>query len=140
MTISPSGVATVCNGDQLELICTLTDTGSFTVLVWTVTLIPKNAATPTSLSLALSSDSPSDQTFHTIVSNSTNLTLSRISFQNSFPLVSRLLFSPVSNHLNRTEVNCLNSLTSETSPVAVINISNGNPIQGIINSIRSYKK
>ena len=134
MTVSPSGVATVCSGDQLELNCSIAKTaGRFAILVWNVTLIPKSKATFMSLILpAISSDSPSDQTFHTVVSNSTNLTVSRISSQNSSPLVSRLLFSPVSNHLNGTEVNCLNSLTSEISSVAVINISNGNQIQGII--------
>ena len=129
MTISPSGAATVCSGDQLELICTLTDTGGFAVLVWNVTLIPKNAATPVSFARAISSSSPSDQLYSTLI-NSTSLIFSRVSSQNSSPLVSRLLFSPVSNHLNGTEVNCLNSWTSETSAVAGVNISNGNQIQG----------
>ena len=132
MTISPSGVATVCSGGQLELNCTIIDNGNFALLVWNITLprVAENAATPVNVQ-AISSDSPTDQTFHTVI-NSTNLTLSRISPPNSSPLVSRLLISPVSDHLNGTEVKCLNSLTSETSSVTVINISNGNPIQGIV--------
>ncbi len=136
MIISPPGVATVCSGDQLELNCSITDSGGFTVLVWNVTLIPKNAATPVNYNQAISPSSPSDQTFRTLF-NSTYLTFSRISPQNSSPLISRLLFSPVSDHLNGTQVNCLNSLTSETSSVAVVNISSGNPIQGKVHIIRS---
>ena len=132
VTISPSGVATVCSGDQLELNCTIADTGSFAVLVWNITLIPENAATSNSInhSRAIESAGPSDQILHLLI-NSTNLTFSRISPQSSFPLISRLLISPVSNHLNGTQVNCINSLTSESSSITVINISNGNPIQGM---------
>jgi hypothetical protein len=129
--ISPSGVATVCSGGQLELNCTITDSEGFAVLVWEVTLTPENAATPVNYNQAISSSSPSDQTFQTAI-NSTNLTFSRISPQNSSPLISRLLISPVSDHLNGTEVNCMDSIASERSSVTVINISNGNPIQGII--------
>ena len=124
VTISPSGVATVCSGGQLELNCTIADTGSFTVLVWNVILIPMN------LTQAVSSSSPSDQTLQNLI-NSTNLTFSRISPQNSFSLVSSLLISPVSDHLNGTKVKCINSMTSETSSVTIVNISNGNPIQGM---------
>ena len=125
VTISPSGVATVCSGGQLELNCTVADTGGFAILVWNVILIPV-----LNYSQAISSDSPSDQAFQKVI-NSTELTFSRISSQNNLPLVSRLLISAVSNHLNGTEVNCINSLTSETSSITVVNISNGNPIQGM---------
>ena len=131
MTISPFGVATVCSGDQLELKCSITDPGSFALLVWNITLVPENAATSNSTSRTQAiSAGPVHQIFHTMI-NSTNLTFSRISSQRNSPLVSRLLISPVSNHLNGTEVNCINSMTSETSSVTVINISNGNPIQGM---------
>jgi hypothetical protein len=88
VTISPPGIATVCSGDQLELNFSVTDSGSFALLVWNVTLIPKNAATPVNYNRAISSSSPSDQTFRTVI-NSTYLTFSQ--------LISRLLFSPVSS-------------------------------------------
>ena len=131
VTISPFGVATVCSGDQLELNCSITDPGSFALLVWNITLIPENAATSNSTSRTQAiSAGPIDQTFHTMI-NSTNLTFSRISSQRSSPLISRLLFGPVSDSLNGTEVNCISSMTSETSSVTVVNISNGNPIQGM---------
>ena len=124
--ISPSGVATVCSGGQLELNCTITDTGSFALLVWNIILVPI-----LNLSQAVSSSSPSDQEFQNFI-NSTKLTFSRISSQGSSPLISRLLISAVSDHLNGTQVNCINSLTSETSSFTFVNISNGNPIQGIV--------
>ena len=124
VTISPSGVATVCRGGQLELNCSIPDNGGFALLVWSVTLVAENP-----VNQAISSSSPSDQIILAVI-NSTNLTFSRISSQNSLPLVSRLLISAVSDHLNGTKVKCVNSLTSETSSVTVINISNRNPIQG----------
>ena len=121
----------MCSGDELELTCAITDSGSFTILTWNVTVNEKlNAATSTSLDVAISSSSPTNQTMHRMV-NSTKVTYSRISPQNSSPLVSRLFINPVSNHLNGTQVKCVNSMTSETSSVAVINVSNGNPIQGV---------
>lgn len=98
--------------------------------MWNITLVAENTATPVNVQ-AISSDSPSDQTFHAAI-NSTNFTYSRISPPNSSPLVSRLLFSPVNDYINGTEVSCVDSLTSERSSVAVINISNGNQIQGIL--------
>ena len=122
VTLSPSGVISVCNGGQLELNCTITDS---VLLVWNVSSI--NA--PMSITRTISSSSPFDQTVHAMI-NSTNLTFSRISAQHSSPLISRLLINPVSNHLNGTEVNCVNSMTSESSSVAVVNVSSS-LIQGI---------
>ena len=64
--------------------------------------------------------------------NSINLTLSRVSVQNELPLVSRLLINPVISNLN---VRCRNDLTSESSTVVVVNVTNGHPIaiQGTLN-------
>ena len=123
VTISPSGVVTVCSGDQLELTCTITDSDTFTILRW-------NATEITGLDVAVDTSSPTNQTRHRMI-NSTNITFSRISSQNSSPLVSRLLINPVSNQLNGTQVRCVNGITAQTSSVAVINVSIGNPIQGI---------
>ena len=122
VTISPSGVVTVCNGDQRGLTCAITDSGASAILVWNVTVI--------SVPVAISSSIPTNQAMHRTV-DSTNITFSRVSPQNSSPLVSRLVMNPVSIYLNGTQVNCVDSLTSESSSVAVINVSNGNPIQGI---------
>ena len=113
--------------DQLELTCTITDSGS--LLVWNVTLIPENLTTPMNFGRTIDPSDPSDQTTPIMI-NSTMLTYSRISAQHSIPLISKVLISTVSNHLNGTHVNCLNGFTSQTSSVAVVNITNGNPIQG----------
>ena len=130
VTISPSGVVTVCNGDELELTCAITESGGFAILAWNVIVISENPANHINYTHAISPSTPSNQTIHRMV-NSTNITFSRISVQNSFPLMSRLLMNPVSNHLNGTQMNCLNSLTSESPAFAVVNVSNGNPIQGV---------
>ena len=131
MIISPSGVVTVCSGDQLELTCAITDSGASAILVWNVTVNSENAADRMNYTPVISSSIPTNQTTKIMI-NSTNITFSRISAQHSSPLVSRLLMNPVSNHLNGTQVICANAMASETSSVAIINISNGNPIQGII--------
>ena len=129
--IAPSGMVPVCNGDQLELTCTLIDSGSFSLLLWNVTLISDDAITPpVSFIRTISSSSPSDQTFQIVV-NSTSLIFSRISAHNSIPFVSRLLINPVSSNLNGAEVKCLEVLTSESSSTTVINTSD-HPIQGMI--------
>ena len=129
VTLSSAGVISVCSGDQLELTCMIT--GNFAILLWNVTLITENTATHINFTRVISSSSPTDQTFHMMI-NSTNFTGSRISAQNSYPLTSRLLINPVSNHLNGTEVSCVNSLTSELSSVAVISISSEYVIQGAL--------
>ena len=83
---------------------------------------------------AISLSSPSDQIAR-IVANTTSLSFSRISAQNSFPFISRLLISPVSRSVNGTEVNCLDAYTLESSSVVVINITSGHPIHGTYDSI-----
>ena len=136
MTISPSGVVSVCNGDHLEFTCTITNPGhgSFGILLWNVTLITVTDDAPTSYTRAISLSSPSDQIAR-IVANTTSLSFSRISAQNSFPFISRLLISPVSRSVNGTEVNCLDAYTLESSSVVVINITSGHPIHGTYDSI-----
>ena len=133
VTIAPSGTISVCNGDQLELTCMITDSGhrSFSILVWNVTLISGDETIPpVTYTPAISPSSPTDQRIRRIV-NSTSFTFSRISPQNSFPFVSRLLISSVSSRVDGTEVNCLDALTSESSSTTVVNITSGHPIQGM---------
>ena len=131
MTISPSGIISVCSGDQLELTCTITDSRSFALLRWNVTLIPENATTPKVYDRTISSSSPSDQTAHLMI-NYTTITFSRISARNSFPFISRLLINPVSSSLNGAEINCVDAMTAESSPIVVINVTRGYLIRGRI--------
>ena len=110
------------------------DPGSLSsaILQWNVTLTPElNTSSPMSYIQRVSSSSPSNQMQH-IMENSINLTLSRVSAQNEFPLVSRLLINPVISNLN---VRCKNDLTSESPTVVVINVTNEHPIaiQGTLN-------
>ena len=107
--ISPARTAYVCSGDQLELTCNTT--GQF--LEWSFSFIP-NTRTLTSLS-------QTDQTSHLVV-NSTTFSFSRISGENSLPLISRLLVNPVRETLNGTMVRCRDVVSSETTSTVVITI------------------
>ena len=114
----------------------IADPGSLgaAVLLWNVTLVltPElNTSSPMSYDRRVLSPSPSNQMQH-IMENSINLTLSRVSAQNEFPLVSRLLINPVISNLN---VRCRNDLTLESLTIVVINVTNGHPIasQGTLN-------
>ena len=130
MIISPFGVVSVCSGDQLELTCMITDpgTGNFAILRWNATLIPElNTTSPMSYDRIISSTAPTDHSAQ-IMGNSTILTFSRVSAQNDFPLVSRLLINPVTRGLN---IQCRDDITLESSAV-VVNVTNEYPIpQGI---------
>ena len=108
--LSPSGVAPVCRaGDQLELTCT----SSSAVHQWEFTIFPENISyTTTPVSSAGTSGVPQPLT----VGGST-ITFSRLSGQDSLPLVSRAVVSPVSSGLNGTVVNCFEGVSS-TNPVA----------------------
>ena len=116
--LSPSGIASVCSGDQLELTCTLTDPGS-RVLEWHFTPTTFSLSLPTR---AIEAASPSDQTTQFMV-NSTWFTTSRISAEDQSPLVSRLVTNPVTISLNGTVVNCNDVLMMETSSAILSVIS-----------------
>ena len=89
MTISPPGIISVCNGDQLELMCNKTTGG---ILEWSFSLNPENVTNINNMRYdrVISSSSPEDQTSHILV-NSIRFTFSRVSAQNSLPLVARLV-------------------------------------------------
>ena len=92
VTLSPSRIASVCSGDQLELTCNVT--GS--VLEWRINV----TSSARIYRRGVRSDSQTDlQTSHLMINNSI-LTFSRISDENGLPLVSRLLISPVNENLN----------------------------------------
>jgi hypothetical protein len=108
VTISPSGVAPVCPGGQLELMCTTSTTGMF--LRWSFDLIRGNEATPTHFTRTIT---PSSLTMSYLIVNSVTFNFSRISAQNSLPLMSQLLIGPVIEGLNGIEVNCEDIDSSE---------------------------
>ena len=107
VTISPSGNSLVCDGDQLELICMVTDSGNG-LLEWAFLQVYR----------AIDASTLSDQTSHIMI-NSTTFTFSRISAQNEFLLVSRLLINPLTTDLNRIMINCTDVITMETTSTTV---------------------
>ena len=112
--ISPSHMASVCRGDQLELICTTTGR----ILEWSFSLIPTGETTAVTYSQVLSTSSSFSAVTSVILVNS-SFSFSRFSDQYALPLISRLLMNPVSAELNGIEVNCADRETSETASTLV---------------------
>ena len=123
VTISPHGMALVCDGGQLELNCTTT--GS--VLEWRI--IPEQNHSQ----LSVQSYVPTrNQSFAYGDS-----TISFIRISHPMQLTSyRTVISPVGNSLNGTEVKCTDLMDLESSST-VISVVNA---QGIISSISDLSK
>ena len=115
MTISPSGNSLVCAGDQLELICSLTDPGS-SLLAWTFA----PATIFMDLYRAIDANSLNDETS---VINSTSFTFSRISARGHLPLVSKLMINPLTTSFNGTVINCTDVSMMETA-TAIVHVVN----------------
>ena len=119
ITISPLGMAPACIGDELQLMCTTTKR----FLEWRLTIAEMNydqlvsvtTSVPVNLSLS-----------HALFS------FSKISTQNSLPLISVLLINPASNVLNGSVVNCVERETEKSSST-VISIINEHRFQGTYN-------
>ena len=115
--MSPSGNLFVCAGDQLELICSLTDPGS-SLLEWIF------APATIFMDLQRAADaSTSDDTF--VMINSTLFTFSRISPRGHLPLVSRLL---ITTGLNGIVINCTDISTMETASATIYAVN----VQGML--------
>ena len=119
VTISPSRVAPVCFGGQLELMCTTSLTGR--LLQWGFSLICGSDTTPTEFTRTIIASVSESGAMSYLIVNSVTFNFSRISAQNSLSLMSRLLISPVSRGLNGTEVNSEELDTAERN-VTVINV------------------
>ena len=113
--LSPSPVAPVCQaGDQLELTCS---TSSKTDHSWEFTVFPENMTH----AIAVTSAGPSGTFPALLPISSSMITTSRLSSQDSAPLVSRVVVSPVNSGLNGTVVKCLEGI-SPTDSVATTTI------------------
>ena len=119
VTLSPSGVAPVCSGDQLELTCTVTGA----LLQWRFSTIRGELTrTVTSTGPAMSQ----------LTVNSTVFNFSRISADSSvMPVVSRSVISPVSNRLNGTVMNCVDVEAVEVASTTII-VGERGALQGIV--------
>ena len=122
MTISPSGTARACDGDQLELTCSLTGRA----LEWNINLLLEDDSFEHVLD-SISQILPS----HTVTVNSIiKFIFTRISPPNSQPLMSRLVISLVnSSIINGTVVNCADRETRNSSST-IINVITGQTIVG----------
>ena len=115
VTISPSEIAQVCVGDNLDFTCNITGTP----LEWHFPLISSGRRTFHSIS---ASDSSEAHQRHVLDNSTVNITISRISAEGS-PVSSRLLISPVTESHNGTEVTCVDVISSpimESSTTIII--------------------
>ena len=117
--MSPSGIASVCSGDSLELNCST----SGNILEWSFALTSTTLIYRRALSTTNQPPEP-------ILIDATRFIFSRLSAANSFPLVSMLSIDPVNMGLNGTKVNCTDVGTSETV-TTTITIINEDWIEGI---------
>ena len=128
--LTPSEIAQVCAGDQLEFTCNITGTR----LEWRLPLIGSGRR-PYFYSISASDSAEAQK--HFLMDNSTvNITFSRISAEGS-PVSSRLLISPVTESHNETEVTCVDVSSSpameSSTTIVVINFK----IQGMYTCISS---
>jgi hypothetical protein len=108
--ISPPGIASVCIGNNVTLMCNTT--GRF--LRWSFSLIPENEAAPMRYTRYLQKSGPNHAQLFEQTIGSTTFLYSRNSAENALPVISTLLISPVSEDLNGTLVNCTDITTSDT--------------------------
>ena len=113
VTLSPPGVALVCSGGQLELVCTTA--GSF--LEWRFRIFLENETTATDTSRVIRSASAA---VSLLMVNSTLFNFSRISARDSLPVKSTLVIGPVSDNLSGTLVNCLDLRSSQNLSTTVV--------------------
>ena len=125
ITLSPSGVAPVCSGDQLELTCTTT---AEDLLQWRFSVIRGNETTAIEITRTIRS---TGRNLSHLEVNSIMFNFSRTTSYGSVPVISTLLIGPVSNSLNGTVINCV---TSEVSSTTII-IRRRNSVQGMIHEL-----
>ena len=110
----PPNIAPVCGGDELELTCAV----SGRALEWNVSIpwmLPEFSTFKHSLT-SVERSSPD----HTITINGSNsFVFSRISPQDSQPLISRLLISPTTGAVNGTVIICTDRETRNSSSTRV---------------------
>ena len=124
VTISPPGIASVCSGHQLELMCRLSATGMF--LEWNFFRIDVETRMYRQfIRQGITANSEADAQMYTVEYNSTVFTVSRISAQESPVLSSRLFIDNVNYSLNGTVVTSVDvtspNLESSTTTIMIIN-------------------
>ena len=102
--MSPSEKAVVCEGEQLELICST----NARFLGWKAS-IPLEQGRMHSYSRYIFAMDETEQESSFGV-NSTSFNASRVSHKDESPLMSRLVINPASNYLNGTKANCTDQI------------------------------
>ena len=123
--LTPSEIARVCVGEELEFTCNVTGI----LLEWTFPLINKNSMTLRPFTRGITAQGPSETQTFQLIDNSTTYSFTRTSTEGS-PVSSRFLISVVSDYHNGTEITCsdVSSSTTESTTIVVID----DQIQGII--------
>ena len=129
VTLSPPGVAPVCSGGQLDLMCTIT--GGY--LQWRFS-VSRGFNDLLPLRRIIQASFTDEESMTQLLVNSTMFNFSRTSAQDSLPVMSKLVISPVNDSLNGTVVNCIDLDTSNSSSTTVI-ITEREPLLGMNNKI-----
>ena len=116
--ISPSVIAPVCQaGEQLELTCS---TPSI-LHTWRLTANPESGAVINVPPRTVSSIGSTGVESGSLIINSTiQISFSRLSREGSLPLISRMIISPVSEVLNGTLVNCMDTIASVSAITTIL--------------------
>ena len=114
--ISPSGIASVCSGEHLDITCTI----SGTFIRWYIR--PENESNAFRTYIRTLSSLSVVSGVAPLMINSTMFSFSRISTQGTLPLSSRLEISPVSEILNGTEMKCEDVTAMVNSSATIINV------------------
>ena len=132
VTLSPPGVAPVCSGGQLELICTTT--GDFLQWRFNVTRGINDLFT---FRRSIQATLTEEESMHQFPVNSTMFNFSRTSAQDSLPVMSKVVIGPISSGLNGTVMNCVDLdapiISSSSTTIIVIERE---PLQGMDNNGR----
>jgi hypothetical protein len=126
VTITPPGVARVCSGSHLELMCTTA--GGFLRWRFNVTRGFNDIVTSTR---TIQSAVPAVDAMFELEVNSTMFNFSRTSAEGSLPVMSTVVISHVSSSLNGTVMNCIDLSTSNLSSTIII-IGEREPLQGML--------
>ena len=112
MTISPSGIVPICNGEQTEVTCTVTE-GSF--LRWNITLpedqVDGHETMTAQYFLRTFSSSATSSEQSPANTSSAIITFVRSSARGDTPLISKILISRI---LNGSTLKCIELATSES--------------------------
>ena len=127
--LSPSSLAPVCNGGQLELTCSVPGL----VLTWRFqeTIINGTITNRYPGDVHILSSGNADSQNRLVIVNFVNFTYSRLSVRGASPLTSKLVISPVDDSHNGTVVTCIDPISTNTSSSSLY-VVNGDLFQGII--------